>query len=102
MSPTSPRDASQMYLLGTAAAAVWGQNLALPYLAAAVDGYRAQGRLGLVAQALVTQAWAAVHLANAQIASPAAEEATRLADETGQPRWAAAARPTSEQISWDA
>lgn len=92
MSPASPRDASQMFLLGTAAASAWAQSLALPYLAAAVDGYRAQGRLALVAQALVSQAWSAVHLANAQIASPAADEAVRLAEETGQPRWAAAAR----------
>jgi DNA-binding CsgD family transcriptional regulator len=91
-SPASPRDASQMFLLGTAAAAAWAQSLALPYFAAAVDGYRAQGRLALVAQALVSQAWSAVHLANAQIASPAAAEAVRLGEETGQPRWAAAAR----------
>ena len=37
------------------------------------------------------QAWAAVHVADARVATPAAAEGARLADETGQPRWAAAA-----------
>ena len=49
-----------------------------------------QGRLSLLAQALATQAWAAVHLAKESLASSAAEEALRLARETRQPRWAVA------------
>ena len=84
-------DPLAMYMLGTAATSVWAHNLGLPFLAAAVDGFRAQGRLGLLAQALVSSAWAAVHVADARVATPAAAEGARLADETGQPRWAAAA-----------
>jgi ATP/maltotriose-dependent transcriptional regulator MalT len=52
---------------------------------------RAEGRLGLLAQALVSQAWAGFFLGNWNVAGPAAAEAGRLARETGQPRWAAAA-----------
>ena len=82
-----------MYLVGEAAAsAVWACGLSLRFLDAAVTGLRAQGRLGLLANALVTQAWAAVHLAREPLAMSAAEEASRLARETGQPRWAIAAQ----------
>ena len=41
-----------------AAAAVWAPNLALPFLRAASAGYRADGRLALLAQTLVFEAWA--------------------------------------------
>ena len=40
----------------------------------------------MLAQALVRQAWAAVHLAREPLAISAAEEAARLARETGQLR----------------
>ena len=36
-------------------------------------------------------AWVALFMADARVATPAAEEGTRLAEETGQPRWAATA-----------
>jgi DNA-binding CsgD family transcriptional regulator len=84
-------DPVAMFLLGSAATSVWAHNLSLAFHAAAVDGLRAQGRLALLAQALVSQAWAAVHMADARVATPAAAEGARLSDETGQPRWAAAA-----------
>ena len=88
-------DASQpaaAFLLGTAAGATWSFDVALPFLGAAVDGLRAQGRVGLLAQALATQAWAAAHLAREQLAISAAEEAVRLGAETEQHRCVAAAR----------
>jgi DNA-binding CsgD family transcriptional regulator len=88
----NPGDPARMHLVGSAAAAVWAYDLAVPFLDMAVHGLRAQGRLGLLAQALVTQAWALVHLAREPLAVAAAEEAWRLARETGQPRFAAAAR----------
>ena len=79
-------DPAEMYLVGAAASAVWAYDLALGFLDAAVDGLRAQGRIGLLVQALVSQAWAAVHLAREPLAVSAAEEASRLARETGQTR----------------
>jgi DNA-binding CsgD family transcriptional regulator len=79
-------DPAGAYLAGAAAAAVWAYDLSLSFLDTAVTGLRAQGRLGLLAQALVSQAWAAVHLAREPLAVSAAEEASRLARETGQPR----------------
>jgi ATP/maltotriose-dependent transcriptional regulator MalT len=70
---------------------VWAFDRALGFLTSAVDGLRAQGRLGLLAQALVFQSWAAFHLARETLAVSAADEAARLARETGQSRWALAA-----------
>lgn len=91
MNPDPASDPTAMHLVGTAATAAWGFDLSLPFLALAVDGLRAQGRLGLLAQALVSQSYAAMHLAKATLAESAADEAARLARETGQPRWAVAA-----------
>jgi DNA-binding CsgD family transcriptional regulator len=93
------RDPAASYLLGSAAGAVWAYDLALDFLGAAVDGLRSQGRLGLLAHALVLQAWAAVHLAREPLAVSAGEEAFRLAGETGQPAWAAAAQLAQATIA---
>jgi DNA-binding CsgD family transcriptional regulator len=89
----------EAYLVGAAASAVWAYDLALGFLDAAVDGLRAQGRVGLLVQALASQAWAAVHLAREPLAVSAAEEAFRLARETGQLRWAALAQLAQATIS---
>jgi DNA-binding CsgD family transcriptional regulator len=88
-----------MLLLGSAATAVWAHDLSLRFLDAAVDGLRAQGRLGLLAQALVTQSWAAVHCAREPLAISSADEAARLSRETGQPRWAVAAKLAQAMIA---
>jgi DNA-binding CsgD family transcriptional regulator len=85
-------DPAGMFLLGSAATAVWAWDRSLAFLDVAIAGLRAQGRLGLLAQALVSQAWAAVHLSRKPLAVAAAEEACCLARETGQPRWVIAAR----------
>ncbi|MBC8013522.1 MAG: hypothetical protein H7X74_05510 [Methyloceanibacter sp.] len=89
--PEAGLDSAGIRLIGAAATAVGAFDLSPGFLAASVDGLRAEGRLGLLAQALVSQAWAAVFLGNWNVATPAAEEAGRLARETAQPRWAAAA-----------
>jgi DNA-binding CsgD family transcriptional regulator len=86
-----PTDPIAMLALGAAATSVWAHNVAVPFHAAAVEGFRAQGRAALLAQALVSLAWAALMIADARVATPAAEEGARLAQETGQPRWAATA-----------
>jgi DNA-binding CsgD family transcriptional regulator len=84
-------DPVAMATLANAVASVWAPNLSLPLCTMALDGLRAQGRLAVVARVLVVQAWSAVHLADARIATPAAAEAARLSEETGQPRWVASA-----------
>ena len=86
------RDAGAIRLIGAAATAVGAFERSPGFLAASVDGLRADGRLGLLAQALVSQAWAALFAGNWSEVLPAAVEAGRLARETGQPRWAAAAQ----------
>ena len=92
MSSNPGADPAATHLLGTAATAVWSFDVSLDFLTDAVDGLRAQGRLGLLAQALVSQGWAALHLAKGSLALSASEEAVRLAMETGQPRWALGAQ----------
>ena len=91
LSPDANGDPEAMHLIGTAATAVLAFDLSATFLESAVDGLRAQGRLGLLAQALVSQSWAALHLAMPSLAASAAEEAARLAPETGQQRWGLAA-----------
>jgi DNA-binding CsgD family transcriptional regulator/tetratricopeptide (TPR) repeat protein len=91
IAPDDGEDPAALHMIGTAATAVLAFDTSLPFLAAALDGLRAQGRLGSLAQALVSQAWAALHVANGTLASSAAAEAAQLARETGQLRWAVAA-----------
>jgi ATP/maltotriose-dependent transcriptional regulator MalT len=88
-----------MLMVGRASTAVWAFDLSLPFLDAAVQGLRTQGRSGLLAQALVTQAWAAVHCARGPLAVAAAEEGNRLSKETGQARWVAAAQLAQATIA---
>ncbi|MEA2284250.1 MAG: hypothetical protein QOJ21_293, partial [Solirubrobacteraceae bacterium] len=78
--------------LGMAGTAVGTFDRAAAFLEAAVEGLRGQGRIGVLAQALVHQAWGAVHIGNWQLAVAAADEADRLAGGTSQPRWLAAGR----------
>jgi DNA-binding CsgD family transcriptional regulator len=90
MRPEGGEDPTAMQALGNAAIGVWAFDLAVGFMATAVEGFRAQGRLGLLAQALVSQTWAALHLSNETLAMSAGEEAVRFATETGQSRWAPA------------
>ncbi len=48
---------------------------------------------------LTLQAWAAVYLADWKVAVPAAEEAGRLAAETGEPLWAAGAQVVKAMVA---
>lgn len=91
LEPEAGAEAEQLRLLATAATAVGAFDRTMPLIAASVAGLRAQGRLGLLAQALVTQATAAVNLGNASVALPVCEEAERLARDTSQPLWMAVA-----------
>jgi DNA-binding CsgD family transcriptional regulator len=90
--PARSGDPRELFLDALSASGVWAHELSFPLSEEAVDGLRAQGRLGLLAQALTVQAWDAVHLAREDVALAASEEAHALATETRQPRWAVVAR----------
>jgi len=64
---------------------------ALALLAAPVDELRSQGRLSTLAEALAICAWSALYLGDVDLVVPA-DEAKRLADQTGRSLWGAAAR----------
>lgn len=98
-SPVADVGPDGSYLLGTAAQAVGAFDLSSSLLGTAVARLREQGRLGVLAQVLVSHAWAAIQLADWSVAIPAAEEAARLAAETGQPLWEAAAQSTTAMIA---
>ena len=72
-------------LYGLAAVAAGDPELAAPFVSLAVDGLRAQGRMGLLAQALVQRAWTELQRCNLRLAQADAEEAVRLGLETSQP-----------------
>jgi len=76
--------------IGSAATAVWAWDLSMPFLESALEGLRRKGSFFAMVQVLVSQAWAAVHLAQGPLAASAGEEASRLAQETGLVRWAVA------------
>ena len=83
-----PTEPDAMWLLSAAGATVGAFDLAEGFAAASVAGLREQGRLGALAQALVLRAWSEIHIGRWDVAMPDAEEADRLAQETGQPIWA--------------
>jgi DNA-binding CsgD family transcriptional regulator len=78
--------------LAIAATAVGAFSPAAELLDAAIARLRADGRLGDLAQALVSQALTWLLTGELASASVAADEAARLGEETGQPQWAAAAQ----------
>jgi DNA-binding CsgD family transcriptional regulator len=78
-------------LLGIAAFCTGDFAHAVGFLSTPVETLRSQGRLSLLAEALAIRAWAAFYLGAFDLAR-SADEAMRLADETGQTLWAATAR----------
>ncbi|WP_182903854.1 AAA family ATPase [Microbispora sp. H10830] len=78
-------DPQAVRLVGSVAVLVGTFDVAIAQSAASLAGLRDQGRLQLLARALAAQSWAAAQLADLAVALPAAEEAGRLAGETGQP-----------------
>ncbi|WP_158578760.1 helix-turn-helix transcriptional regulator [Spongiactinospora rosea] len=86
-----------LHLLAVASGALGAPGPSIVFMAAAVAGLRDQGRLGLLAQALVHQAFAAAQLGDTVLALTAATEAGGLAAETGQGRWVLTAQLTRAQ-----
>ncbi|SNT66222.1 regulatory protein, luxR family [Asanoa hainanensis] len=78
-------------LLGIAAFCTGDFHRAITFLSTPVQELRAQGRMSLLAEALAIRSWAEIYLGVFDAAS-SADEAMRLADETGQSSWAATAR----------
>ena len=92
MSPVDIPDPDQSMVVGRAAMAVWADNLAVPFLRSAVAGYRADGRLSMLAQCLGFEAWAGINCGAARMAITGAAEAARLAEETRQLRYVLSAK----------
>ena len=87
ISPVGIVDGEQLDALGQAAAALWADTLALPFLRSAEAAYRSDGRLTLVARVLAYAAWADTNAGAARVAITEAAEAASLADETGHVRF---------------
>ncbi|MDX6454338.1 MAG: hypothetical protein QOD48_445, partial [Gaiellaceae bacterium] len=85
--PEAGGDPGAMFLIGEAAAAVGDFERSAACVSAAAAGLRAQGRLGPLTKALATYAFDAVYLGTWQQGCTAADEAGRLAQETGQIAW---------------
>jgi hypothetical protein len=77
---------------GHAAAAVWADDIAIPFLQAAADRFRAEGRLALLGSALASEAWAHLHRGAVLPGLTAAAESGRLAAETGLTLYVPAAK----------
>ena len=78
-------------LLGIAAFCTGDLPRAITLLSPPIDDMRAQGLLRLLAEALAIRSWSAMYHGTFDLAV-SADEAARLADETGRTLWGAAAR----------
>ena len=89
--PEKSHDPGAMHLLGNALATIGAQVLADGFLTAAAERMREEGRLRPLAQVLMLRSWAEIPLGRWTLGVADAEEAARLARETEQPIWEAAA-----------
>jgi DNA-binding CsgD family transcriptional regulator len=92
-------DARTALLLGLIASQVGDFAAAERFLNIAITGLRAQGRLPLLAHALILRAWSAVYRANLDVAIADAEEGERLSLETDRPIYAAIARGCASMLA---
>ena len=79
LSPARTGDSDALLDLGQAAAAVWADDLAVPFLRAAAGGFRAQGRLNDLGVSLAVEAWSHLHRGELPPAVTTAAESARLA-----------------------
>ena len=87
---TTDLDSVTVFTLGHAASCIGDFELADLFLADAAARLRAEGRLQVLARAVVMQAWARLRRGQWSTAMPLAEEGSRLAEESGQAEWLAA------------
>ena len=99
LEPDTDGDPGAQRFLGMVATTMGDFVLGEAFFAAAVRALRAQGRLGLLAQALVLHAWTAAQVLDWRVAGSEAEEGGRLALETGQPLLAAGAAATGAHLA---
>src|SRR5262249_20519760 len=92
VSPTHVGDGDALLVFGQPATVVWADDLALPFLRAAADRFRAAGRLAPLGLALASEAWAHLHRGAVMPGLTAAAESERLAAETGLTLYVPAAR----------
>jgi DNA-binding CsgD family transcriptional regulator len=92
-------DPEQLHMLGVAANSLGAFDRAAPLLGSAAIGLRAQGRLGILARTLLSDACASLNLGRPDIGRSAAEEAERLAVDTGQPLWRVAAQAVGAALA---
>ncbi|HTA38722.1 MAG TPA: helix-turn-helix transcriptional regulator, partial [Candidatus Acidoferrales bacterium] len=69
------------------------------FLTIAASGFRSDGRLALLAHALVLRAWSAIYLGNRNLAIANAEEGLRLAAETDQSIYVALAKAATAMLA---
>jgi DNA-binding CsgD family transcriptional regulator len=84
-------DAGGMHVLGQAAHAIGDYETASRLFATVAERLRDQGRLGLLTQTLAMRSLESFLLGDWVLAGATADEAFRLAGDTGQPIWLAAA-----------
>lgn len=87
------------YLLGMSATQVGDFGLSERFLSIAASGLRSDGRLALLAHALVLRAWCAIYLGNRNAAVANAEEGLRLASETDQAIYVALAKAATAMLA---
>ncbi|HJW48540.1 MAG TPA: helix-turn-helix transcriptional regulator, partial [Candidatus Limnocylindria bacterium] len=92
MAPQFADDAISLRYLSQSAQVVGDHQRAVLLYSTAIPVLRSQGRLGFLASSLAHLAWLSIDLGDWRTAASAAEEAARLAEETHQPLWIAAAR----------
>src|SRR5437764_2617807 len=83
--PRFPRDQARLMWLEAML------ELSAAFMSPAIDKLRLQGRLGLLAEALMLSAWNETCRGHWNLALAAAEEAQELAKESSQPFWEAGA-----------
>ncbi|QTE27970.1 helix-turn-helix transcriptional regulator [Pengzhenrongella sicca] len=85
-------DPGELSLLGAAAGVLGAQELSAAFLDPAIRRLRAQDRLGGLADALISRAWAAWHLGGWDLAASAAAETVRIGVQIERPAAVAAGR----------
>jgi DNA-binding CsgD family transcriptional regulator len=90
-SARGPVEPSLGALLALAAFVAGDFDQALQFARSASTGLRQEGRITLLAQTLVLEAFSSLYLGRWDIAFAASHEARRFAEETKQPMWAACA-----------
>jgi DNA-binding CsgD family transcriptional regulator len=92
-------DAGAVRLLSTAAYAAGAVDISAVMMPGVIASLRAQGRISFLIRALAIQAWNATQLVDLNIGMTAADEAARLARETGESTWGASALTAAAMLA---